>query len=113
MQIDVLDHVAGAREARGVAVVIDVFRAFSVAAYAFDGGVARLLPAGEIDEALELGRRFPGAACPAHPTRKTWARTLPGSLQARILQQPDRSECPRQTRPRPAPTPLFQPDVSQ
>jgi len=59
MRIDVLDHVAGAREARGTAVIIDVFRAFSVAAYAFDAGAARVLPVGEIDAARELGRRFP------------------------------------------------------
>jgi len=74
MQIDVLDHVAGAREARGIAVVIDVFRAFSVAAYAFDGGVARVLPVGEIDEALELGRRLPGAVLAG----ERHARRLPG-----------------------------------
>ena len=61
MQIDLLDHVAGAREARGIAVVIDVFRAFATAAYAFDAGAARVLPAGEIGDALALGRRFPGS----------------------------------------------------
>lgn len=61
MQIDFFDHVSGARDARGIAVVIDVFRAFSVAPHAFDRGTARVLPAGEIEEAFELGRRFPGA----------------------------------------------------
>jgi 2-phosphosulfolactate phosphatase len=61
MQIECFDHVAGAREARGIAVVIDVFRAFSVAPHAFDRGAARVLPAGEIEEAFALGRRFPGA----------------------------------------------------
>jgi 2-phosphosulfolactate phosphatase len=74
MLIDVLDHVAGAREARGIAVVIDVFRAFSVAAYAFDAGAARVLPVGEIDEAFELGRRFPGAVLAG----ERHARKLPG-----------------------------------
>lgn len=61
MQIECLDHVAGARDARGIAVVIDVFRAFSVAPHAFDRGAVRVLPAGEIEEALALGRRYPGA----------------------------------------------------
>jgi 2-phosphosulfolactate phosphatase len=74
VQVDVLDHVAGAREARGIAVVIDVFRAFSVAPYAFDAGAARVLPAGEIDDALELGRRFPGALLAG----ERHARKLPG-----------------------------------
>jgi 2-phosphosulfolactate phosphatase len=74
VQVDLLDHVAGAREARGVAVVIDVFRAFSVAPYAFDAGAARVLPVGEIEDALELGRRIPGALLAG----ERHARKLPG-----------------------------------
>jgi 2-phosphosulfolactate phosphatase len=74
MQIELFDHVAGAREARGIAVVIDVFRAFSTAAYAFDAGAARVLPAGEIEEALALGRRFPGSLLAG----ERHARKLPG-----------------------------------
>jgi 2-phosphosulfolactate phosphatase len=60
MQIEVVDFVAGARAARGVTVVIDVFRAFSVACYAFAGGVERMIPIGEIDKALALKRANPG-----------------------------------------------------
>jgi len=74
MEIVILDHVAGAREARGIAVVIDVFRAFSVAAYAFDGGAARVLPVAEIEEAHSLARRFPGAVLAG----ERHARQLPG-----------------------------------
>lgn len=74
MQIDILDHVAGARDARGIAVVIDVFRAFTVAPHAFDAGAARVLPAGEVEEALELGRRIPGAVLAGERN----ARRLPG-----------------------------------
>jgi len=74
MQIDVFDHVAGAGEARGIAVVIDVFRAFSVAAYAFDAGAARVLPVAEIEDAKALGQRFPGAVLAG----ERHARRLPG-----------------------------------
>ncbi len=74
MQIDVFDHVAGAREARGIAVVIDVFRAFSVAPHAFDVGASRVFPVGEIAEAFELGRRFPGSVLAG----ERHARKLPG-----------------------------------
>jgi 2-phosphosulfolactate phosphatase len=74
VQIDVFDHVAGAREARGIAVVIDVFRAFSVAAYAFDAGAVRVLPVAEIEDAKALGRRFPGAVLAG----ERHARKLPG-----------------------------------
>lgn len=74
MQIDVLDHVAGAREARGIAVVIDVFRAFSVAAYAFDAGAARVLPVAGIEDAKALGHRYPAAVLAG----ERHARRLPG-----------------------------------
>jgi hypothetical protein len=40
-EIVIADFVAGAREARGLVVVIDVFRAFSVACYAHAQGAAR------------------------------------------------------------------------
>jgi len=74
VQIDVFDHVEGAREARGIAVVIDVFRAFSVAAYAIDAGAARVLPVAEIEDAKALGGRFPGAVLAG----ERHARKLPG-----------------------------------
>ena len=34
MKVEILEFVKGARNAKGVAVIIDVFRAFSVACYA-------------------------------------------------------------------------------
>lgn len=74
MEIEVLDHVAGARAARGIAVVIDVFRAFTVAPHAFDRGAARVLPVGEISDARGLGQRFPGAILAG----ERHARRLPG-----------------------------------
>jgi 2-phosphosulfolactate phosphatase len=74
VRIDLLDHVAGAREARGIAVVIDVFRAFSVVPHAFDAGAERVFPVGEVDQAFELGRRFPGAVL----VGERHARRLPG-----------------------------------
>ena len=58
MRVDVLDFVTGARAATGIAVVIDVFRAFSTACYATAGG-ARVVPVADIDEALALGARHP------------------------------------------------------
>jgi 2-phosphosulfolactate phosphatase len=74
VRIDFLDHVDGARQARGIAVVIDVFRAFSVAPHAFDAGAERVFPVGEVDDAFELGRRFPGAVLAG----ERHARKLPG-----------------------------------
>lgn len=50
MNIRILQLVEGAREARGLTVIIDVFRAFSVEAYLFAQGVEKIIPVG--DEAL-------------------------------------------------------------
>jgi len=58
-KIVMLDFAAGARAARGVAVVIDVFRAFSVACYAFANGAARIIPVADIEEARQLKRTHP------------------------------------------------------
>lgn len=48
-------------QATGTVVVIDVLRAFSTAAYAFAAGAERILLVGEVEEALALKQRFPGA----------------------------------------------------
>lgn len=58
MRIEVLDFVAGAEQATGCAVVIDVFRAFTTACYAVAGG-ARVIPVAEIDTARALRARHP------------------------------------------------------
>lgn len=59
MKIVVSDFVEGARAARGIAVVIDVFRAFSLAAYAFAGGVRTVFPVDDIEKARQLKRQDP------------------------------------------------------
>jgi 2-phosphosulfolactate phosphatase len=45
--------------AMGLVVVIDVLRAFSTAAYAFAAGATEILLVGEVEQALDLSRRFP------------------------------------------------------
>jgi 2-phosphosulfolactate phosphatase len=44
--------------AMGLVVVIDVLRAFSTAAYAFAAGATEILLVGEVEQALDLSRRF-------------------------------------------------------
>jgi 2-phosphosulfolactate phosphatase len=51
--------VAGARSARGLAVIIDVFRAFSLAPYAFARGARAIVPVADVEEARELKRLNP------------------------------------------------------
>jgi 2-phosphosulfolactate phosphatase len=52
--VEIVDFVAGAQGARGLTVIIDVFRAFSVACYATAGGAARIHPVAAAEEALAL-----------------------------------------------------------
>lgn len=56
---------AGARRAEGVAVVIDVFRAFTVSACALAGGARECLLVRTVEEALKLARDIPGAVVSA------------------------------------------------
>jgi 2-phosphosulfolactate phosphatase len=53
--------VDGARSAEGVVVVIDVLRAFTVSAYALEGGARECLLVGTVEEARALAASTPGA----------------------------------------------------
>jgi len=59
MDIRILHYAEGAATARGITVIIDVFRAFSMACYAVDRGAAKIVATGSIDYALEYKRRDP------------------------------------------------------
>jgi 2-phosphosulfolactate phosphatase len=61
MVVQRLRLLSGARAARGLTVVIDVFRAFSTAAYAIDRGATEVVLVGPVDEAFALRRRWPDA----------------------------------------------------
>ncbi|MEV6951025.1 2-phosphosulfolactate phosphatase [Streptomyces sp. NPDC051183] len=52
--------IAELTEAPSVAVVVDVMRAFTVAAWAFGQGAEKIVLAGSLDEALALKARHPG-----------------------------------------------------
>ena len=61
MEIRILQLVEGARKARGLTVIIDVFRAFTVEAWLSRNHAAAILPVGSIEEALAYRRAHPGA----------------------------------------------------
>ena len=52
MKINILEFAEGARKAKGLTVIIDVFRAFSVGCYAYDAGAAAIIATGTVDEAF-------------------------------------------------------------
>jgi 2-phosphosulfolactate phosphatase len=59
MNIQILQGVKEAEKARGTAVVIDVFRAFSLECYLFSMGAKRVLPVGAIETAERLKEQHP------------------------------------------------------
>ena len=58
MKIEILEFVEGAKKAKGVAVIIDVFRAFSVGCYAFDAGAVRIIATADVDDAFQLKKKY-------------------------------------------------------
>lgn len=61
MTIEILEFVEGAKKATGLTVIIDVFRAFSVACYASDAGAVKLIATRDINEAFDLKKRYRNA----------------------------------------------------
>ena len=59
MQIKILDLIEGAKQARGLTVIIDVFRAFSTACYVVRNGARQIIPVGDIDLAYKLRDKNP------------------------------------------------------
>jgi len=59
MEIQILQLVKGAREARGLTVVIDVFRAFSSACYVVGNGADEIISVGEVETAFSLKDKHP------------------------------------------------------
>ena len=57
--IHILRLIDGAKEARGLTVIIDVFRAFSLECYLYDRGVKEIRPVGSIEEAFALKNSLP------------------------------------------------------
>ena len=59
MKVKILQLLQGAENARGVAVIIDVFRAFSLETYLFKNGVEKIIPVADLGFAYEYKRNNP------------------------------------------------------
>lgn len=59
MEINILHLLDGARKAKGLTVIIDVFRAFSTTCYIFDQGAIKIFPVAEIGEAKKMKDKNP------------------------------------------------------
>jgi 2-phosphosulfolactate phosphatase len=59
MDIRILQLIDGARQAKGLAMIIDVFRAFSTACYVFGNGARRIIPVDDLALAYQLKKQHP------------------------------------------------------
>ncbi len=59
MKIEILQMIEGAKKARGLTVIIDVFRAFSLECYLFDRGAKEIIAVGTLEEAYRLKKEHP------------------------------------------------------
>jgi 2-phosphosulfolactate phosphatase len=59
MEITILQLLEGAQKAEGLTVIIDVFRAFSTACYAFSKGIQRIYPVGNLERAYLMKEQNP------------------------------------------------------
>lgn len=60
MEVKILQLIEGAKNAKGLTVIIDVFRAFSTACYATGMGVKKIIPVGDMEKAYQLKKQYPG-----------------------------------------------------
>jgi 2-phosphosulfolactate phosphatase len=91
-----LTGIEGARQARGIAVVIDVIRSFSVSAYALAGGARECRLVKTTDEARALAASIPGALIsaeentlpiPGIPISNSPTQITAADLKGRVLVQ--------------------------
>jgi 2-phosphosulfolactate phosphatase len=59
MTVEILQLLEGARKAQGLTVIIDVFRAFSTACYAYGGNIQRIYPVGDLEKAYQFKQQNP------------------------------------------------------
>ena len=83
MKIEILQLIEGARAARGLTVVIDVFRAFSLESYLLAGGAEKIIPVGDVELAYRLKKEHPEFV-------------LAGERQGKILPSFDTGNSPSQ-----------------
>lgn len=59
MKIEILQQIAGAKQARGLTVIIDVFRAMTVESFLMSRGVSKLFPVGDVQIAWDYKASHP------------------------------------------------------
>lgn len=78
MDITIESLLQGARNARGLVVLIDVLRAFTTAAYVLNNGARKIIPVGRLEEAFRLKK--------SNQTTSLWASETAASPKASTTQ---------------------------
>ncbi|MFN8239506.1 MAG: 2-phosphosulfolactate phosphatase [Bacteroidales bacterium] len=86
MRIRICEFVEGAENATGVTVIIDVFRAFSVACYAFNAGASGIIPVGNPEDARLLQRKIKHSVLAGERDEKKIAGFDLGNSPTEIIQ---------------------------
>ena len=60
-KVNILHLIEGAKQAEGLTVIIDVFRAFSLECYLYDMGVKEIRPIGSVEDAFALQKEISGS----------------------------------------------------
>ena len=61
MDVQILHLIDGAKEAKGLTVIIDVFRAFTVETYLSRNNAAKIIPVGDVQIAFDYRQKHPDA----------------------------------------------------
>lgn len=61
MEVQILHLLEGAKKAKGITVIIDVFRAFTVETYLAKNGAAKIIPVGDVQIAFDYKKDHPDA----------------------------------------------------
>lgn len=83
MEIKIFEFAAGARRAKGITVIIDVFRAFSVACYAFESGASRVMASAGAAEAFELRKKYKASVLAGEEARRKLKDLISGTALQR------------------------------
>ena len=59
MEVEILHLIEGAKKARGLTVIIDVFRAFTAETYMARNNAAKIIPVGEVQFAFDYKKEHP------------------------------------------------------
>ena len=61
MNVSIFELIEGSRQAEGLTVIIDVFRAFSLECYIYARGARKIIPVGDLEQAFALSALSPTA----------------------------------------------------